>query len=196
MLPFGRKGVRHLSLLWVFYQNNVQKLNLSNLPSSHPVTIGPDVRILLRSAPFHLIAEWFLLKERNPAANTKFSWEMIVSARLRRIHHLLSKRISRIYVWYWQAVNLRNPFILREIGMKLYVPQKKRMQIFIWIRKILHLQNKARFLCFVQAAAGRSALKAERSSWTERKSTPIRRSSRGMKYSGTSRKWGWRNKTF
>lgn len=44
MLPFGRKGVRHLSLLWVFYQNNVQKLNLSNLPSSHPVTIGPDVK--------------------------------------------------------------------------------------------------------------------------------------------------------
>lgn len=55
MLPFGRKGVRHLSLLWVFYQNNVQKLNLSNLPSSHPVTIGPDVKdsVTISTIPFN-----------------------------------------------------------------------------------------------------------------------------------------------
>ncbi len=43
-----------MSLLWVFYQNNVQKLKLSDLPSSHPVTIGPDVKdsVTIGTIPF------------------------------------------------------------------------------------------------------------------------------------------------
>ncbi|MBV2241020.1 FtsK/SpoIIIE N-terminal domain-containing protein [Bacillus inaquosorum] len=37
-----------------FYQNNVQKLKLTDLPSSHPVTIGPDVKdsVTIGTIPF------------------------------------------------------------------------------------------------------------------------------------------------
>ncbi|WP_411802332.1 FtsK/SpoIIIE N-terminal domain-containing protein, partial [Bacillus mojavensis] len=43
-----------MSLLWVFYQQNVQKLKLSDLPASQPVTIGPDVKdsITIGTIPF------------------------------------------------------------------------------------------------------------------------------------------------
>ncbi len=33
-----------MSLLWVFYREHVQKIQLSELPPSQPITIGPDMK--------------------------------------------------------------------------------------------------------------------------------------------------------
>lgn len=90
-------GVRHLSLLWVFYQNNVQKLKLSDLPSSHPVTIGPDVKdsVTIGTIPFE--SGVISLQRKESGGQYEVFQEMIVLAQLSRIYHLFSNRISRVF---------------------------------------------------------------------------------------------------
>ncbi|MBT2575646.1 type VII secretion protein EssC [Bacillus sp. ISL-51] len=54
-----------MSLLWVFYQKHVQKINLSELPASQPLTIGADMKdtVTIGSLPFRHAAVSLRRKE-------------------------------------------------------------------------------------------------------------------------------------
>lgn len=54
-----------MSLLWVFYREHVQKIQLSELPPSQPITIGPDIKdtITVGTLPLRQTAATLYRKE-------------------------------------------------------------------------------------------------------------------------------------
>lgn len=68
-----------MSLLWVFYREHVQKVQLSELPPSQPITIGPDMKdtITVGTLPLRQTPQPFIGKKQ---IVMMFSWEITVPA--------------------------------------------------------------------------------------------------------------------